>query len=49
MTKQPNHNGDIKNRNIGTPGTNKTLDQNQGNRGWQMNPENPQNKGKQKN
>lgn len=48
MTKKANHSADMQNRNKNTPGTNKTLDQNQGNRGWQLNPENPQNKGKQK-
>lgn len=38
MSKQPNHPGDISNGNWGTPGTNKTWDQAQGNRGKQMNP-----------
>jgi len=33
-----NHPADIKNANKGTPGTNKTYDQNQGNRGKQLNP-----------
>lgn len=33
-----NHNGDIKNANKGTSGTNKTYDHNQGNRGKQMDP-----------
>ena len=33
-----NHNADIKNPNKGTSGTNKTYDQNQGNRGKQLNP-----------
>jgi len=33
-----NHNGDIKNKNKGTSGTNKTYDKNQGNRGKQKNP-----------
>ncbi len=37
MSKQPNHEADIKNGNWGTPGTNKTWDQAQGNRGKQMN------------
>ncbi|MGF1684987.1 alpha-amylase [Photobacterium minamisatsumaniensis] len=46
MTKQSNHNSDMVNKNKGTSGTNKTYDKNQGNRGWQMNPENPVNKGK---
>lgn len=32
----PNHNGDIKNANKGSPGTNKTYDQAQGNRGKQI-------------
>ncbi|MFS0756523.1 hypothetical protein ABC383_17755 [Noviherbaspirillum sp. 1P10PC] len=32
----PNHEADIKNKNKGTPGTNKTLDKNQGNRGKQI-------------
>lgn len=31
-----NHQSDIVNKNIGTLGTNKTLDQNQGNRGKQI-------------
>ena len=38
MSKQPNHEADISNGNWGTPGTNKTWDQAQGNRGTQMNP-----------
>ncbi len=33
-----NHRADIKNGNKGTQGTNKTYDQNQGNRGKQLNP-----------
>jgi hypothetical protein len=33
-----NHNGDIRNPNKGTKGTNKTYDKNQGNRGKQKNP-----------
>lgn len=41
MTKQSNHNADMRNSNPGTSGTNKTYDQNQGNRGWQLNPQNP--------
>jgi len=32
-----NHNADIKNRNKGTKGTNKTWDKAQGNRGKQLN------------
>jgi hypothetical protein len=35
---KPNHSADIKNANKGTHGTNKTYDQNQGNRGKQLNP-----------
>ncbi len=35
MSKKPNHNADIKNPNKGTPGTNKTYDKNQGNKGKQ--------------
>ena len=38
MPKKPNHNADIQNANKGTPGTNRTHDQNQGNRGKQLNP-----------
>jgi hypothetical protein len=38
MSKKPNHDSDIKNANLGIKGTNKTFDQNQGNRGEQMNP-----------
>ncbi len=38
MAKKPNHQADIKNTNKGTPGTNKTYDKNQGNRGKQLNP-----------
>ncbi|MDR2535401.1 MAG: hypothetical protein LBD29_05130 [Treponema sp.] len=34
---KPNHNGDIKNPNKGTPGTNQRYNKNQGNRGKQMN------------
>ena len=35
--KKPNHEADIKNTNKGTSGTNRTYDQNQGNRGKQLN------------
>lgn len=31
-----NNEADVKNNNLGTPGTNKTLDRNQGNRGKQL-------------
>jgi hypothetical protein len=44
MTKQSNHEADIKNPNKGTSGTNETYDKNQGNRGKQLNPN--QKKGK---
>lgn len=43
MSKQNNHRADIVNANKGTPGTNKTFDKNQGNRGAQLNPNNPAN------
>ncbi len=36
--KKSNHQADVKNKNIGTKGTNKTYDKNQGNRGKQLNP-----------
>ena len=36
-----NHQADMKNANRGVPGQNKTHAANQGNRGWQMNPQNP--------
>jgi hypothetical protein len=38
MSKKPNHEADIKNGNWGTPGTNITWDQAQGNRSKQMDP-----------
>lgn len=38
MSKKPNQKADINNSNKGTTGTNKTYDQNQGNRGKQLNP-----------
>lgn len=37
MAKKPNLPADIKNPNKGNTGTNKTYDQNQGNRGKQLN------------
>ncbi|MGU3295844.1 hypothetical protein GOY18_04910 [Aeromonas hydrophila] len=46
MTKQSNHNADISNPNKGSNGTNSTYDRNQGNRGWQLNPQNPKSGGK---
>lgn len=36
-----NHQADISNKNKGTPGTNKTYDKNQGNRGWQLQQQQP--------
>jgi len=46
---KPNHQADIKNPNKGTLGTNRTYDQNQGNRGKQLNPiPNDANQGKSK-
>ena len=46
---KPNHQADIKNANRGTPGTNTTYDQNQGNRGKQINPiPNDANQGRRK-
>ena len=38
MSKEKNHQADIKNPNKGTAGTNTTYDKNQGNRGKQINP-----------
>jgi len=38
MSKKPNHEADIRNPNKGSPGTNKTWDKAQGNRGKQLNP-----------
>lgn len=42
MAKKSNHQGDIKNPNKGTSGTNKSYDKNQGNKGKQI----KENKGK---
>ena len=39
QTKKPNNEADIENANKGTPGTNKTYDKNQGNRGKPLDPE----------
>ena len=41
--KKPNHEADMPNANKGMPGQNKTHAKNQGNRGWQKNPQNPAN------
>ena len=38
MAKKANHQADIKNANKGTKGSNTTYDNNQGNRGKQLNP-----------
>ena len=46
MNKNKNHQADIKNPNKGTSGTNPTYDKNQGNRGKQLNPNQPKPKGK---
>ncbi len=46
MTKQSNHNADISNPNKGSNGTNPAYDRNQGNRGWQLNPQTPKSSGK---
>ena len=48
MAKKSNHDADMTNLNKGTAGTNKTSSKNQGNRGWQMNPQHPKNSGKNK-
>jgi hypothetical protein len=39
MIKKNNHQADISNPNKGTKGTNITYDKNQGNRGYQLNPQ----------
>lgn len=41
--KKPNHEADISNANKGTDGQNQVHAKNQGNRGWQKNPQNPAN------
>ena len=46
MTPPKNNSANQQNANKGTNGTNKAYDKNQGNRGWQMNPQNPANKSK---
>ncbi len=40
MSKNSNHQADIKNANKGSNGTNKTYDKAQGNKGQQQNPNN---------
>ena len=39
MTSPKNNSANQQNANKGTNGTNKAYDKNQGNRGWQMNPQ----------
>ena len=46
MTKPTNNSANQQNANKGSNGTNKAYDKAQGNRGWQMNPQNPANKGR---
>ena len=46
MTKPTNTSANQQNANKGSNGTNKAYDKAQGNRGWQMNPQNPDNKGR---
>jgi hypothetical protein len=46
MTKPQDNSANQKNANLRSNGTNKAYDKAQGNRGWQMNPQNPSNKGK---
>lgn len=45
MTTPKNNSSNQQNANKGTNGTNKAYDKAQGNRGWQMNPQNSSNKG----
>lgn len=44
MSKHNNNSSNQQNANKGSNGTNKAYDKAQGNRGWQMNPQNPANK-----
>ena len=46
MTSPRNNSANQQNANKGTTGTNQAYDKNQGNRGWQLNPQNPANRGK---
>jgi hypothetical protein len=46
MSKQNDHKADMGHANKGTPGQNPTHAQNQGNRGGQLNPNNPAKGGK---
>jgi len=45
MTHPKNNSANQQNANKGSNVTNKAYDKNQGNRGWQLNPQNPANKG----
>jgi len=49
MTKPINKSANQQNANKGSNGTNKAYDKAQGNRGYQMNPQNPANQGRGKN
>jgi hypothetical protein len=49
MTKPINNSANQQNANKGSNGTNKAYDKAQGNRGYQMNPQNPANQGRGKN
>lgn len=44
MSKSNTNSSNQQNANKGSNGTNKAYDKAQGNRGWQMNPQNPANK-----
>ena len=46
MTSPRDNSANKQNANKGTTGTNKAYDKNQGNRGWQLNPQNPASSGK---
>jgi len=46
MSKSNNNSSNQHNANKGSNGTNKAYDKAQVNRGWQMNPQNPANKGR---
>ena len=46
MTSPRNNSANQQNANKGTNGTNQAYDKNQGNRGWQLNPQNPANRDK---
>jgi hypothetical protein len=49
MTKPTNNSANQRNANKGSNGTNKAYDKAQGNRGYQMNPQNPAKQGRGKN